>query len=75
MHEFELLDPVDADGNLDGVMRAAQKQASRDRDAAALKSGATTMADLRLKNGFFAGVDFSKLRIGAVGDVPYDKLG
>lgn len=66
--------PVVADGYLDGAKRAAQKQASRDRDAAMLASGQISMEDLRRKNDIFWGVDFSKVRIKSIGGVPYEDL-
>ena len=42
------------DDHCDRKARAAEKQASRDEDAAALASGAKSRDDLRRENGAFA---------------------
>ncbi|HSR79061.1 MAG TPA: hypothetical protein VLN57_20985 [Xanthobacteraceae bacterium] len=44
----------EAIGDLDPVIRAAEKQASRDVDAAALASGERSRAQLKAENGAFA---------------------
>jgi hypothetical protein len=54
-------------GVLDGAVRAAEKQASRDADLVALAAGETTVADLNRRNSFFAGLDLSTFRIHAIG--------
>lgn len=64
-------DPINTDGSLNGEMRAAQKQASRGRDATTLKSGEMPMAKLTAKNDMFDDIDLSRVRIAAIGDKPY----
>lgn len=53
-----------ADEFFDPQERAAQKQASRDEDAAALRSGAKTAGDLRRENAGFA---FANVRVSLRG--------
>ncbi|MCH6206326.1 hypothetical protein L3V16_21105 [Brucella ciceri] len=50
------------------------KQLSRNRDAAMLESGEINKAGLIRKNDIFCGVDFSKIRIVAVGDRKYEDI-
>lgn len=42
---------------------ARSKQEARDRDAAELASGKISQKDLRKRNGFLNGFDFSKAKI------------
>jgi len=55
---------------LDPVARAAEKQASRDADAARLAAGAVTPAELARENSFFGSLDLSGFRIAAIGKTP-----
>jgi hypothetical protein len=50
--------------------RAAAKQASRDEDARKLASGEISKEALRRRNGFFSGLDKSKFRMVAIGNMP-----
>lgn len=43
--------------------RARQKQAARDKDDEDLRTGKVTREELRKRNGFFSGLDFSKAKI------------
>lgn len=73
MSKHDPLDPIRPDGTLDGAKRAAQKQASRDRDEADLKAGRISQEELMRRNDFFADVDLSNVRIAAIGDKPYTR--
>ncbi len=63
----EPLRPSNADGVLDPVARAAEKQASRDADAARLAAGTITPAELARENSFFSCLDLRTFRIVAIG--------
>lgn len=60
-------DHVAATGILDPIARAAEKQASRDADAARLAAGTITPADLARENSFFSCLDLASFRIVAIG--------
>lgn len=65
--EASRLKPVEV---LDPVARAAEKQASRDRDAARLAADEITPAALARENSFFGSLDLSGFRIAAIGKTP-----
>lgn len=50
------------------------KQLSRNRDARMLENGEIDQAGLNRKNDMFFGVDFSKVRIVAIGDRKYEDI-
>lgn len=50
------------------------KQESRDRDAELLASGKVKPGDLDRKNGFLSSIDFSKVKIVAVGDRKFEDI-
>lgn len=50
------------------------KQLSRNRDARMLERGEIDQAGLIKKNDLFYGVDFSKVRIVAIGDRKYEDI-
>ena len=52
---------------LDPAKRAAEKQASRERDMELIRSGAMTPEQLRQKNDFFAALDITNFRIASIG--------
>lgn len=54
--------------------RSYVKQLSRNRDAAMLECGEIDSAGLIRKNDIFQSVDFSKVRIVAVGDRKYEDI-
>ncbi|GEL44512.1 MAG: hypothetical protein ACAH20_00340 [Methylobacteriaceae bacterium] len=60
-------------GVLDQDARIRQKQASRDRDAARLRSGEIDRAILQRENDFFAGLPIHEFRIVLVGGRPLAK--
>jgi hypothetical protein len=53
--------------DLDHDKRALEKQESRERDAARLRDGRVSPADLRRKNSFFSGLSLSRYRMVAIG--------
>ena len=59
---------------LDPVARAAEKQASRDADAARLAAGEITPAELARENSFFGSLDLSGFRIAAIGKTPIEDV-
>ena len=52
---------------MSGEVRARQKQLSRDRDAARLRSGEVERFDLQAENNFFQSLDLSAFHIAAIG--------
>ena len=50
--------------------RPAEKQASRDEDAARLARGEITPAELRAENSFFGSLDMRRFRIVEIGGRP-----
>lgn len=60
-------------GVLDQEARVRQKQASRDRDAARLRSGEIDREQLQRENGFFSGLPIGRFRIVSVGGRPLSK--
>lgn len=50
--------------------RAAEKQASREEDAARLARGEISPAQLRAENNFFGSLDMQRFRIVAIGGRP-----
>lgn len=50
--------------------RPAEKQASRDEDAARLARGEITPAQLRRENNFFGALDMQRFKIVAIGGRP-----
>ena len=55
------------EGHLDQKARAAQKAATRRRDAEDLAAGRVTREELNRRNGFFGGLDVAAFEIVAVG--------
>ncbi len=53
---------------------AYTKQLSRNRDARMLENGEIDQAGLNRKNDIFYGVDFSKVKIVAIGDKKYEDI-
>lgn len=54
--------------------RSYVKQLSRNRDAAMLERGEIDGAGLNRKNDVFQGVEFSKVKIVAIGDRKYEDI-
>lgn len=59
---------------VDAAELARIKQEARDRDAAELASGQASQSDLRKRNGFLNGFDFSKAKIVSVGEKNYEDI-
>jgi len=55
-----------------GDVRIRQKQASRDRDVARLRSGEVGRLSLQAENDFFRGLNLSAFHIAAIGDRPLE---
>jgi hypothetical protein len=53
--------------DLDHDKRALEKQESREQDAARLRDGQVSPADLRRENSFFSGLSLSRYRMVAIG--------
>jgi hypothetical protein len=58
---------------LDPKKRAAEKQASRDRDLERLRKGEVTPEELTKENNFFAALDLTKFKIVSIGGRPLRK--
>ena len=56
---------------LDPKKRAAEKQASRDRDLERLKRGEITPEELTKENDFFAALDLAEFEIVSIGGRPF----
>jgi hypothetical protein len=61
------------DGTFDWKKRAAEKQASRDRDFERLRNGEVTPEELARENDFFAALDLADFKIVAMGGKPFRK--
>jgi hypothetical protein len=59
-------------GYFDPAERAREKQESRDRDAARLKAGQISAAELNRENDFFASLPIENSEIVAIGGRPFD---
>jgi hypothetical protein len=57
-------------GILDPRKRAAEKQASRDRDLERLRTGKVTPEQLTKENSFFDALDIASFKIEAIGGRP-----
>lgn len=55
---------------LDSAALSAEKQASRDNDAARLADGSVSVEDLKAENGFFSALPVHRFIVAAVGDEP-----
>ena len=55
---------------LDSAARAAEKDASRQADAARLAGGSVSVYDLKAKNAFFSALPLHRFVVAAVGDEP-----
>jgi hypothetical protein len=54
----------------DNDLRAKQKQKSRERDEARLKSGELSLDELKQQNNFFSAVPVKRFKIMAIGNKP-----
>jgi hypothetical protein len=59
---------------VDAAEFSRSKQKARDIDAADLASGKISQSELRNRNGFLNGFDFSKAKIVSIGDKNYDEI-
>ena len=59
---------------LDGELRAAEKQASRVRDLARLEAGQIDQHALNAENNFFAPLRLVNARIAAIGGRPIEQV-
>jgi hypothetical protein len=59
---------------LDGELRAAQKQASREHDLVRLQAGEISRDALNAENSFFAPLKLVNARIAAIGGRPIEQV-